>query len=389
MQIKFYNCPAPKDFDPAMLPENQPAFLSYQPDWDAMTKIVDQHRDIKNMLVIGHGGSITSLYGMYYALQEQATKQVYFLSTVDPDYIAELRHTLKPADTLVVAISKSGETVTQLEALLQFIDFPLLVIAGEKTPLWEIAQRLKAPAMVHPPIGGRFTGLTEVALVPALMAGIDAQGLLQGAAEVYADYEKNNLAWKAASVGWQLEQLHYSDVFLPVYTHALFPLSALIVQLCHESFGKDGRGQTFLAHEAPESQHHTNQRLFGGPKNMYAFFLNAAMPLQDLRLHVPPSLQSVTLRDKDLFMLNKAALGQSLAAELHGTLEDARAQGLPVVHLEITSRNAKEIGACLAFWQLYAVYGACLRRVNPFDQPQVENSKQLSWQERLRHRGLT
>ncbi len=387
MKLEFYNCPKPADATSVKLPET-PEFVNYEPDFGMMKEISAQYQQYPNILVIGHGGSITSFYGFYNVLIEQAKKQVYFLSTVDPDYIFELKKQLKPENTLVIAVSKSGETTTQIEMLAQFLDFRLLIITGKSSPLRAIGEKLNAKIVTHPSIGGRYTGLTEVGLLPAAIAGLDVEGLYEGAKKFYQVYDKENLAWKAASVFFQLEQKGFVDVFMPFYSRNLFAMGNVIVQLCHESFGKNQKGQTYFAHEAPESQHHTNQRFFGGQKNIAGFFVSSESFNHPALTVYPPALHSVQIKGRALFDINKIPLEKALEFELYGTLEDARISGIPLALLETASFSAREIGGLLAFWQLYAVYSSALRQVNPFDQPQVENSKIISFNKRLAYKGL-
>ncbi len=382
MKIDFYNCPEPANFDAKSLPET-PEFVSYKPDFALIKKYAEEYEKYKNILILAHGGSLTTFYGYYHALKYQAAKQVYFLNTVDPDYIYELKNELKPEETLVLSISKSGENTTQLEMTMQFINFPLVVVTEKGSPLYNAAEKLKLPIIIHPPIGGRYTGLTEVALLPAGIVGLDAEGLYAGAQKFFSLYKENNLAWRAASVFWQLEQKGFVDVFMPFYTHNLFPMSSLVIQLCHESFGKAGKGQTYFAHEAPESQHHTNQRFFGGQKNIAGLFISSESVLHPITNSYPTAIHSVAIKDHAMFDINNIPLEKSLEYELLGTLEDARINGIPAAHLSIASFASQELGQFVAFWQLFAVYSSVLRGVNPFDQPQVENSKKLSFTKRL------
>jgi glucose-6-phosphate isomerase len=394
MKLEFYNCPKPEEIDSRFrgndkqgLPDT-PGFVNYEPDFELIKKLTDEYQKYPNILIIGHGGSITSFYGIYNALKEQAKKRAYFLSTVDPDYIFELKKEVKPENTLVVAISKSGENTTQIEMLMQFADYPLLFITGKSSPLRAIGEKLGAKIILHPDIGGRYTGLTEVALVPAAICGLEAKKIYEGARVFYGQYQKDNLAWMAASVLYQLEQKGYVDVFMPFYAHNLFPMSAIIVQLCHESFGKDGKGQTYFAHEAPESQHHTNQRFFGGRKNICGFFTTVETFLHPTVNVFPAAVHSVQIKGRALFDINKIPLEKSMQFEAQGTMEDARISGIPLLHLTVAGFSALEVGQLLAFWQLYAVYASVLRNVNPFDQPQVENSKNISFDKRLGYKGL-
>lgn len=394
MKLEFFNCPKPENMDSRLrwndtkgLPET-PEFVSYKPDFEEMEKIAQEFRRYKNLLIIAHGGSITSFFGMYYALKHQTNKNAYFLNTVDPDYVNELKKELSPEDTVVFSISKSGQTITQIEMLMHFVDYPLVFVTGKNSPLKEIGERLKAKIVEHPPIGGRYTAFTEVGLLPAVVVGLDVKKIFEGAKSFLEVYENDNLAWQAASIFYQLEEKGFVDVFMPFYSHNLFPLSNLIIQLCHESFGKEGKGQTYFAHEAPESQHHTNQRLFGGIKNICGFFTSSQTPLHSTLTEYPHQLHSVQIKSHAMFDLNKIPLEKSLEFELLGTIEDAKINNIPVAHLSIHGYTPFEIGALIAFWQLYAVYASLLRKVNPFDQPQVENSKNISFNKRLSYKGL-
>src|SRR3989338_4094159 len=129
MKIEFYNCPAPHEIDLLQLPEAE--FLTYKPDFSQIEKLAEGYKNYQNILIIGHGGSVTSFYGIYHCQKEKAKKKAYFLSTVDPDYIFELKQQLTPKNTLVVAISKSGENITHMEMLAQFAEYPMLIVTGK------------------------------------------------------------------------------------------------------------------------------------------------------------------------------------------------------------------------------------------------------------------
>lgn len=386
MEIKFYNLPQPKPFNSLLITE-KPSFVEYRPDFVLLKKIAEKFQYKKNLIIIGHGGSITTFLGIYNALEYKSSKRVFFISTIDPDYITKVKKQANPEDTVVIAISKSGETVTQLEALMAFSEFEQVFITGAAGPLAEIAGKLGATTIVHPPIGGRFTGLTEVALLPAALCGFDIEAVYQSGQELLTKFLEDNIVYELASAFSTLEEDGVVEIFMPFYKKALFPFSNLIVQLCHESYGKDGRGQTFFAHEAPESQHHTNQRFFGGRKNIAGWFVSTTNDLTDIQINVPSNLSSISLKDKDLSLLDKTSLSNSLRYEKDATIEDAKVQNITIVDMQLASLSEKECGQLIAFWQMFAVYSASLRGVNPFDQPQVENSKAISFNKRLAAKG--
>ena len=112
MQIKFYNTPEPEEFKD--ISHDRPNFLDYQPDLVLLEKLHKKFAGHKKLIVIGHGGSITTFAGLYGALKSKSTKKAFLVSTNDPDYLSEVKAQTIPHDTIVVAVSKSGETVTQL-----------------------------------------------------------------------------------------------------------------------------------------------------------------------------------------------------------------------------------------------------------------------------------
>ncbi len=391
MEIKFYNTSEPQKFDSVTLPE-KPNFIDYRPDFVLMEKLAVKFAHKKNLIVIGHGGSVTSFKGIYNALKSEADassflKEVYFITTIDPDFITEIKKLTSAQDSVVVAISKSGDTVTQIEALMQFIDYDLVLVTGAAGPLAQIAEKLIATHVIHPPIGGRYTGFTEIGLLPAAMCGINVKAIFESGHDLLQKYNENNIAFDAASRLFELEKKGIVDVFMPVYSEKLFPFSNLVVQLCHESFGKNGMGQTYFAHQAPESQHHTNQRFFGGQKNIAGWFVGSKKSEHDLVTQVPENLQDIPFKTQTLDVLNNIPLQSALQFEREATLEDAKLQNIPVIDMLLENITSLEVGEFMAFWQLYAVYGSVLRGVNPFDQPQVESSKKISFTKREQFKG--
>ncbi len=383
MKLEYFNTPSPEQLKTELLPKDLPLFLSYNPDFEKLEKARVDYDKYENILVIGHGGSITGFIGIYESLKDIAKKNAYFLQSIDPDYISELKSKLHPENTLVIAVSKSGENSTQLEACLQFIGYKMLLVTQKGNTVDSIHPALNADLFIHPAIGGRYTGFSEVLMLPAILCGLPIKEFFDGGREIHSQFTVENDAWKLASVVWQLEQKGFVDIFMPFYSHYLFAWNLVIVQLCHESFGKNGTGGTYLAFEAPESQHHSNQRFFGGIKNMLGIFVGINKFSNNLITSVPQNIKPISFKSANLGALDGIPLSESMKYELEGTMEDAVSQQIPVIKMEIPERSPKNLGKFLAFWQLYAVYSSLLRNVDPFDQPQVEASKILSFQKRL------
>lgn len=367
-------------------PEAWAEFVTYKPDITQIKKQFAPYEKYKNYIVIGNGGSISSLVGFWGAFGSSSTKNLEIVSTMEPDYLYDLKQKYHQKDTLVIAISKSGTTVGVIESLMYFKSYPFLVITtiGEGT-LSAIAENMDWQQIEHPAIGGRFTGRSSVGYGPAYLVGIDIAGIEKGAAAAMESSKKiDSPAWRMAEFLFESDTSgRRNEIFLPIYSKYLIGFNHLITQLMHESVGKDGKGLSVIATEAPESQHHTNQRFFGGPKNMVGAFVTVAKSHQKIKIEVPDNIKNISLRGGTVDDLNGADLHKSLLCEAKGTMGDAKEQGIPYMNIELEEITPEAIGEYMVFWQFVAYYSALIREINPLNQPQVERSKDLSLEYRV------
>ncbi|MBU0600264.1 hypothetical protein KKB84_01665 [bacterium] len=372
-----------------------PAFAKFKPDLKEIKEVAKRYDHYRNIIIIGNGGSITSFWTFYKALAEyKSKKNLYLVSTMDPDFLSSIKERCTSVDTLVIPISKSGNTVGVLEAIFAFEGYSMFPITSEDSgALREIARKRNLEYLTIPQeIGGRFSARTACGYFPAALFDIDIEEIDQGLEEVYEVCKPDNdlsinIALRLATFLYLKDLAGYSEIFHPVYSPQLEGFINLIVQLIHESSGKEGKGQTIYGSLGPESQHHTNQRFFGGKKNVVGFFLNVALNKeQDLKTVVPLDLKDISLGDnKSLAILNNIPLAKALEFEFKGTLEEAKQKKIPTAVLTLDKVEAKRVGEYLGFIQYLAVYASLLRAVNPYDQPQVENSKKISYQLRLEY----
>jgi len=365
-----------------------PSFVTHKPEIRQFKKKLSKYKKFKNLIVIGNGGSINNFYAFYEALNNpnaKDAKKAYILTTMEPDVINHLKSVCSKKDTLVIPVSKSGNTIGMLESLMAFIDYPILAVTGEQGTLFEMAKKERWETINHPDVGGRYSGRTTSALVPALFCNIDVAGINKGAVEMYrkcspkVPIEKNPALQLSAAL-YQLDKEGYTEIFCPVYSTRLMGLLALIIQLIHESSGKDGKGQTIYGSLAPESQHHTNQRFFGGRKNVAGIFIR--VDKQDdnkSKIKVPRSIADIRVREAYLRDIDGLIYAKALDFEYEGTRQDAIRKKIPHAVITLDKTMPKTIGELLAFWQYVAVYSSVLRDVDPYDQPQVESSKAITF----------
>lgn len=340
-------------------------FQEIQSDLAVVEEIKRRNQERKNIIVIGRGGSISTFRALWEGLGHfrADNEKAYILDTLDPDFIAQIKKCTRPEDSLVVAISKSGNTVDVIESLEFFQEYKTIVITGktESNVLRKTAQEKDFEIIDHPAIGGRFSGLTAVSFIPAALIGLDIAALAKGGAEGYQRFiVPGNEAEKLARVIYESYQKGLDEIYWSLYSKRLASFSELITQLIHESVAKNNQGLTVVVNEGPESQHHSNQRLFGGPKNMFAIFSS----LKDF--------------DHDQKMEKGYFLSEAMKFELEGTFQEAKRLGVPAVHLEIEKADEESFGQLIAFLHCFVVYLATFFQANPYDQPHVENSKKIS-----------
>ncbi|MFO7710189.1 MAG: hypothetical protein R6V53_00320 [Candidatus Woesearchaeota archaeon] len=364
--------------------KDPPSFVNYKPPFPSINRKAFRYRPYTNLIIIGYGGSSSSFYAMYKALY-QGKKNVEFINTVDPDELDRVKQRCRRDDTIVIAISKSGNTAGVLQALFYFDHYPMFIITSENEgALMNIVNRRGVDYIAHPEIGGRFSARTPSGFFPASILNLDIEGIDYGFRNIYSLCNEkvplqNNPALHLALACHTLEKEGYSEIYFPMYSPFLDGFGRLITQLMHESVAKKGRGQTVITASAPEAQHHTNQRLFGGAKNMIALFLRVENYERDMRVLVPPDLAIVNYKDTRLSTLEGLPYSMAMHFELMGTYQNAVNEGIPAALISIERIDALNIGELIGFFQYFAVYSAYLREVNPFDQPHVEQSKNMTF----------
>ena len=363
----------------------EPVFRDAQPDIQAIKEAADQHSK-ENLVLIGNGGSVTSFRAFLYAFMPEVDADVRIVTTMEPDYLHRLSRELDPENTVVMPISKSGSTVGVLESLMFFMerDYPVFAVTSDNNgALRKIVEKRDLPWIEHPEVGGRFSGATETALTPAAFIGLDTEEIRAGAEKIYEKLEEEeNIAYHVASNLYSAEENGYSNILNPVYSTRLLGFQPLFIQLMHETVCKEGEGMTVYGDLGPEYQHHTNQRLFGGKKDVVPFFFRAETH-EKRKLDVPDDFTDIDLRGRKLGDLDRIELSKSLESEYQGVKDALSDEEMPRVTMTLTELSYQAAGELLAFLQYLAVYSAKFRGVDPFTQPDVEKSKEIGFRERF------
>lgn len=367
-----------------------PIFAKSFPDLLKLKKELTKYDKYKNLIIVGHGGSITSTQGFYGALKSK--KNMHIIDTPEPDYIKEVKSKCKKNETIVVVVSKSGDTVDVIEIMMEFLNYEIIAVTNLKAgTLIEIAKTLKLKIIEHPEIGGRYSAFTASTIVPCYLLGYNIDKIIDGAKQMYRKCSPKisidkNPALALAHNMFMAEKKGHVEVFMPIYSKKMFSFANLIIQLIHESSGKHGVGQTVYSASAPESQHHTNQRFFGGRGNVFGMFIVPDLKSHnyDYAIKVPKKIEDIKIKESALKSLSKNTYGQALHYEYLGTLEHAKKKNIPHATIIMDKIDESELGEFVALWHYIAVYSSVLRKVNPYDQPEVEYSKNVSFKLRMK-----
>ena len=384
-------------------------------DQEATVKAIDTFAQgvgqaYDHVLVLGIGGSALGTKAILNALKPPAwnelddeAREFYprltVLENVDPTSVGAVLRRIDPRRVLVNVISKSGgtaETMAQYLIVRAWLEEALGEAAGRhlvfttdpaRGALRELAGREGIATLDVPPdVGGRFSVLSPVGLLPAALVGVDIGQLLIGARRAVEAAQSDGLLKNAAALYAGL--LWAADVWLGARIHVLMPYSDRLRefaewyrQLWAESLGKrlDRRGEVINAGPTPvgavgaTDQHSQVQLFMEGPYDKAVTFIDVAAPGEDITIPGGTALPS------DLAYLPGHTLNELLRAELEATSSALARMGRMNMTLRLPDLTPATFGELVMFFQIATGYAGVWYNVNPFDQPGVELGKRLTF----------
>jgi len=345
--------------------------------------LITHFQQFEDVFILGTGGS--SLGGKtLYELCDNPKVRLHFLDNIDPHTFDRLFKKFKPETTGVVVISKSGktaETLMQLLVCLKFwqshqldvSNYFAVVTEPINNPLRHIAQKHHMMCLDHPmDIGGRYSVFTIVGLLPALLAGLDAEALIRGGRNVLENKEKRAQTCEGAAVAFELIQRRVNQSVLLPYSDRLNTFALWYRQLWAESLGKDGLGTTPIASFGTVDQHSQFQLYLDGPKDK--FFTVLTMD------HKDPEFLLSDLKDygDDLHIYANKTMGHLMMAEQKAAIDTLINQECPMRQLHLATLNEEVLGGLFMYFILETLAMSSLLEVDPFSQPAVEEGKILT-----------
>lgn len=347
----------------------------------------------ENFLLLGIGGSSLGAEFLISALGGR-DKKIHICDHVDADVWRQWSETLDFRKTLLIVVSKSGSTLETLSAFLYFSKILservgaafrkhiVIVTDPQEGPLRKLADQESMLSFDIPPgVGGRFSVLGTVGLLPAACLGVPILDVLEGACRMDERCKRGDPWFNPALMS---AILHYlfdrgGRRIRPVMTYGegLQDYGRWFAQLWAESLGKrfslQGQevrcGNTPIAASGPQDQHSQMQLYLEGPEDKVVTFVGIENRKTDIRL------ENVFPHIPEMAALQGRSVPHIERSEMNGTAKAMADAGRPCQTILLPELNAQAIGELIFMAEMEVVYAGELFNINPFNQPAVEQIK--------------
>jgi glucose-6-phosphate isomerase len=327
-----------------------------------------------DLIVVGAGGSGMS-GKLLTSLAPPSTHRVHVLDNLDTGRLERLKARVNPKATGVLFISKSGTTAEVVVMVDIFTDWfrasglnpaahMCAITTEDGNPLHQWALREQLPMLgCDANLGGRFSVLSAVGLLPAAFMGVDIARLREAAAKV----DKVAIGCAVAAQKTMVLEGKPNHVMM-VYDEALLPFARWWQQVFSESLGKDGRGAGAVIALGPRDQHSQLQLYMEGPADYYFTFMSCG------NTSASPTLSANALLPE----FRGKSLQTVVDAMRQGTIDSMVQAGKPVRHIHFDRVDETAAAVFLQTMMMEVVALGEALGINPFGQPAVEVGKRLT-----------
>ena len=334
-------------------------------------KDLKKFNKFKIIVLIGMGGSILGTEAIYDFLKKNIKKKIYFFDNLDNDKITSLRKKENLRDVLFFVISKSGNTVETLAntLILKVIkqDANNVIIISEKKNnfLFNLAKKYNLFHIEHKNfIGGRYSVLSEAGMVPAYLMGLNISKFRSRIMDFFKGENKKFLKNSAIQLSNLLETTKIQNLIFINYSPKLEKFLYWCQQLIAESLGKNGKGFLPMVSNAPKDHHSLLQLYLDGPKDkiFHIFSLNEK------------SKEQINTKKIKNF-LRKKTLNQIKMSQKNALIKTLKKNKISFREFEVKKVNEDVLGKMFYYFILETIIIGKLIKVNPFNQPAVEQVK--------------
>ena len=367
ISIKVNNSRVKKYFK-FLLKENLPLLdtLKKNYKYSYSKKTVLNLKKFSSFRIIGMGGSALGAQAIYNFLKNKTKKKIVFINNLstNSNYLIKNKNKSK---NLNLIISKSGntlETIANVNILIKKSDRNIFITEKNNNYLRNIGLKMKAEILEHKNfIGGRYSVLSEVGMLPAELMGLDEKKFKQLNHLIKNKNFINKLINNVSATLAMVKKNKCTSIILN-YDEKSESLFKWYQQLIAESLGKKSKGILPVISNMPSDNHSLMQLYLDGPKNnFFTFFSIIEKNTKKINNNTILSSHDY-LKNKDIFEI--------MTSQRQATEAVFRKKKIPFRSFEIIKRDEKTLGELFCFFMLETILLGRALKVNPFDQPSVE-----------------
>ena len=334
-------------------------------------------KTFKTIAIIGMGGSILGVEAIYSFLKKKIKKKVFFFNDLDENKISCFKKNQKLSKVLFIIISKSGNTIETLSntfslSIIKKNSKNVIIISEKKNNiLFSLSKKMNLFYIEHKDyIGGRFSVLSEVGIIPAYLMGINIFKLRSRILDSLSLKNRIYLKDHTTKLASLIKSQKFNDLIFLNYLPELEKFLFWSQQLVAESLGKQNKGFLPVISSAPKDHHSLLQLYLDGPHNkLFNIFSFEKKSLKKIKLNKNINIKS---------FLNKKRLSTIKQAQKNALIKTFKKKKIPFREFRIKEINEETLGKLFSYFIIETIIIGKLLNINPFNQPAVEQVKEYT-----------
>ena len=337
-------------------------------------KDLSKYKKFKTIVIIGMGGSILGANAIYDFFRFTIKKKVYFFDDLDENKLSSLKKKEYLPKILFIIISKSGNTIETLSNtfalnIIKKNSKNIILISERKNNvLFSLSKKLNLFYIEHNPnIGGRYSVLSEVGIIPAYLMGININRLRSKISDCLNKKNKIYLKKRTTNLVKILKSKKFNSLILLNYAPNLKKLLYWCQQLIAESLGKQGKGLLPVISNAPKDHHSLLQLYLDGPKDKLFYIFGFEKKFK----------QKINFGKKfeGLNFIKKKSISTIKIAQKNALIKSLLQNKTPIREFKIKKSNEETLGQLFSYFIIETIIVGKMLNINPYDQPAVEKVK--------------
>ena len=338
------------------------------------TNDLKNFKRFKTIALIGMGGSILGTEAIYQFLEKKIKKKIYFFNDLDENKLINFKKKENSSRVLFIIVSKTGNTVETISNvfLLNIVkkNSKNIILISEKNNnlLFSLSKKLNLFFIEHKKnVGGRYSVLSEVGIVPAYLFGINIFNLRSEILEIFKETNKSLLKSDVVEVTNLMNSKKIKNLILLNYCPELEKFLYWCQQLIAESLGKKNKGFLPVISNAPKDHHSLLQLFLDGPKDKIFYIFSCEKESRE-KININ---KNININE----FLHKKKLSSVKDAQRKALVKSLIDKDIPLREFKISEINESVLGKLFSLFIVETVLIGKLSNINPFDQPAVEQVK--------------